>query len=189
MSRILIAIPCMSGFEPNTLESIVNLIRYTRDSHRITGTITIRESMISRARNLIAHAFLESDNDYLLFIDSDIVFPKDALIRLLRYNESVVFSAYTDWQYERNSMYRYTVAQLGFCLIARNAFTSILQSQTIDSYDYYTQRGVKGFFNPFIKENRFYTEYESFSYKLHKANISIAGDSNINLGHVKRQTM
>ena len=189
MSRILIATPCMSGLEPRTLRSILNLIGYSRDNHRITGSFTVRESMISRARNLIAHTFLESDNDYLLFIDSDIVFPMDALERLLQYKAEVVFSAYHDWWYEKDITYKYTVVQLGFCLIARSAFNKICEHQTLETYDYYIQSGVKGFFNPYIEEYRFITEYEAFSSKLFKANIKICTDVDMNIGHCLRQLM
>ena len=39
------------------------------------------DSLIPRARNKIAQMFLDSTNDYLMFIDSDIRFRKDHIAR------------------------------------------------------------------------------------------------------------
>lgn len=53
-------------------------------------------SVVSRARNLIAYEFLESDCDHLMFIDSDMTFDPDSVIRLLAWNQSkaIVGGAY-----------------------------------------------------------------------------------------------
>lgn len=45
-------------------------------------------SVVSRARNLIAYDFLQSDCDHLLFIDSDINFEADSILRLLAWNQT-----------------------------------------------------------------------------------------------------
>lgn len=44
-------------------------------------------SVVSRARNLIAYDFLKSDCDHLLFIDADINFEPDSVLRLLAWNQ------------------------------------------------------------------------------------------------------
>jgi hypothetical protein len=53
-------------------------------------------SVVSRARNLIAYEFLQSDCDHLMFIDSDMTFSPDSVIRLLAWNQSkaIVGGAY-----------------------------------------------------------------------------------------------
>ena len=53
-------------------------------------------SVVSRARNLIAHEFLKSNCDHLLFIDSDMVFDPDSITRLLAFStqHAVVAGAY-----------------------------------------------------------------------------------------------
>jgi hypothetical protein len=53
-------------------------------------------SVVSRARNLIAHAFMQSDCDHLLFIDSDMTFDAESVIRLLAWNQehAIVAGAY-----------------------------------------------------------------------------------------------
>lgn len=53
-------------------------------------------SVVSRARNLIAHDFLNSDCDHLLFIDADMTFEPDSVTRLLAFNQdkAIVGGAY-----------------------------------------------------------------------------------------------
>jgi hypothetical protein len=43
----------------------------------------MNESLITRARNELARQFLASDYDYLMFVDSDIAFAGDSILRLL----------------------------------------------------------------------------------------------------------
>ena len=53
-------------------------------------------SVVSRARNMIAQEFLDSDCDNLLFIDADIGFEPDSILRLFAWNQSraIVAGAY-----------------------------------------------------------------------------------------------
>lgn len=53
-------------------------------------------SVVSRARNLIVHEFLKSDCDHLMFIDSDMSFDPESVIRLLAFNQDkpIVAGAY-----------------------------------------------------------------------------------------------
>lgn len=53
-------------------------------------------SVVSRARNLIVHEFLKSNCDHLLFIDSDMTFEPESVVRLLAFNEDkpIVAGAY-----------------------------------------------------------------------------------------------
>ncbi len=46
----------------------------------------IGDSLVPRARNHIAHRFLNTDNDALLFIDSDILFTPDHVARLISHD-------------------------------------------------------------------------------------------------------
>ena len=59
------------------------------------------ESLITRARNLLTKRFLDSGASHLLFIDADISFSPQAIMRLLQKNEGVVTGVYPkkniDW--------------------------------------------------------------------------------------------
>jgi hypothetical protein len=53
-------------------------------------------SVVTRARNMIADEFMKSDCDSLLFIDADMTFEPDSVIRLLAWNQTrpIVAGAY-----------------------------------------------------------------------------------------------
>ena len=53
-------------------------------------------SVVSRARNVIAHNFLQSDCDHLMFIDADMTFEPESVLRLLAWNQTkgIVAGAY-----------------------------------------------------------------------------------------------
>ena len=53
-------------------------------------------SVVSRARNIIAHRFVKSDCDNLMFIDADMSFEPESVIRLLAWNQdkAIVAGAY-----------------------------------------------------------------------------------------------
>ena len=53
-------------------------------------------SVVSRARNIIAHQFMKSDCDNLMFIDADMTFDAESVIRLMCWNQekAIVAGAY-----------------------------------------------------------------------------------------------
>lgn len=79
--------PCMTG------------LRETRDRFAELGIgwniITVRnESLIQRARHLIIAAFLRSPCDRLFFIDADIGFTADQVLRILAHDRDVIGGIY-----------------------------------------------------------------------------------------------
>jgi len=52
------------------------------------------ESLITRARNELTRAFLETDCDYLMFIDADIGFDAEAVAQLMAVDDDVVCGIY-----------------------------------------------------------------------------------------------
>lgn len=61
----------------------------------------MNESLITRARNELTRLFLESDNDYLMFIDADIGFDAEAVALLMAADKDIVCGLYpkkeVDW--------------------------------------------------------------------------------------------
>ena len=68
---------CLSLFETGRVLTKQNI---PHDFQDILG-----ESLITRARNFLADHFVRSDNDYLLFIDSDIGFKPNDVLTLMNY--------------------------------------------------------------------------------------------------------
>ncbi len=48
------------------------------------------ESLITRARNTLTHAFLNSESDYLLFIDADQSFNGNDILRMLKHDKEII---------------------------------------------------------------------------------------------------
>jgi len=60
------------------------------------------ESLITRGRNYIADHFLQSDSTHLMWIDADIGFERNAILKLINHDEDFVGAAYPkkmiDWE-------------------------------------------------------------------------------------------
>lgn len=54
----------------------------------------VNESLITRGRNELARQFLESDADYLMFIDADIGYPHNAVAALILADKDIVCAPY-----------------------------------------------------------------------------------------------
>lgn len=95
-NKIFIATPCYGGMltEPY-FKSILRLVFFC-DKHGIQlqfGTIA-NESLVTRARNTLTAFFLNSDCTHLFFIDSDIEFRVEDVIRLIAADKDVIVGAY-----------------------------------------------------------------------------------------------
>ncbi|RYD62550.1 MAG: hypothetical protein EOP83_14295, partial [Verrucomicrobiaceae bacterium] len=95
--HIAIATPCYGGqvFQ-NYLMSIIKLI-YTMPKYGVSLSFIIRggDSLIPRTRNSIVAEFLATDHyTHLLWVDADIGFEPDAVLRLLRADRDVAAGVY-----------------------------------------------------------------------------------------------
>lgn len=94
--KVAIGLPCFGGLiHMRCARSLmVAGLALERAGIGVEWLIVEHESLITRGRNLIAHMFLKSDCDRLVFVDSDITFHPSALVMLLDRNEDVVGAAY-----------------------------------------------------------------------------------------------
>ena len=88
MVKVLIGIPCMDTVPVEFCSSFASL-DCPKKEH-----IMISNSLVYDARNKIADYAIEGGFEYLLFIDSDMVFPADGLNRLLIHNKDIVGGLY-----------------------------------------------------------------------------------------------
>jgi hypothetical protein len=94
--RVAIGMPCYGGLiHAKTAKSVMLATReLDRRGVEVTHLYLEHESLVQRGRNVIAHIFLKSGADRLVFIDADIVFQPESLLMLLERPEDVVGGAY-----------------------------------------------------------------------------------------------
>ena len=77
--RIMIAIPCMDTLPVKFVESLMAM-----DKPEGTSVCFRPNSLIYDARNLLSLTAMEQGFDYVMWLDSDMIVPKDIITRLLR---------------------------------------------------------------------------------------------------------
>lgn len=87
--RILICIPNMGTIKAKTVASLLAM-----DKTDETNYCMISSSLIYDARDMMVGEAIKGNYDYLLFVDSDIEFEKDALLRLLNRRLDIVTAIY-----------------------------------------------------------------------------------------------
>ncbi len=96
MESLYISIPCYDAMI--TMQTTISLMHLSNllNHHNIKFTIDFigNESLIPRARNNSLARFIKSDFTHLLFIDSDIEFPCEAVLDLLKSKKDVSCCAY-----------------------------------------------------------------------------------------------
>lgn len=89
--KTLIAIPTSRDIEIQCAASIIGMDR--PEGARI-GVFCPQSYSIDASRNLIVEHALEIGYDYILWIDSDMIIPKNTLIQLLSHDKDIVSGVY-----------------------------------------------------------------------------------------------
>lgn len=90
--KIVVGIPCMGTINAETVGSLWQLqLSYKDIDFKL---YIISNSLVYQARTDIANYALKEQADYLLFLDSDIIFPYDALSKLLNQNKAMITGIY-----------------------------------------------------------------------------------------------
>ena len=95
-SKFFIANPCYGGqLNEPYFRSVIKMMTFF-NGHQIPlafGTIA-NESLVTRARNVLVAYFLASDYTHLMFIDADIEFQTEDILKLYAHKKDVVVGAY-----------------------------------------------------------------------------------------------
>ena len=103
MTKVFIGTPCYGGMiTADYFKSCMQLVALATTKKIELQFATIgNESLITRARNTLVQLFMDGDYTHLLFIDADIAFNPDSVLRMLVFNEDVVAGVYPrkaiDW--------------------------------------------------------------------------------------------
>lgn len=89
MPSILICVPTYAKMDAPFVQSVLSLERPCT-----CGIQFITDTLIAEARNRFAKEAIEGGYDYVFFMDSDMTFPTDALVKLYEDNVDVVSGLY-----------------------------------------------------------------------------------------------
>lgn len=140
MANVVIGLPTMGSVDVGTCESFIKM---QRAEHKIFPLST-QYSLIYVARdNLIKKSLENPSADYVLFVDSDIIFEKDALIKLIEDDVDIVSGVYrlkdesgevvgcdifnrqlNNWK--KDSTFEIGRCGMGFCLIKLSVARDVL---------------------------------------------------------------
>lgn len=102
---VSIAIPVAQVVEPKTLQSMLAMVNYSAKHGINIYDIGITERMlIDDARNLLTETFLKGSTEWLFWMDSDMVFPEDTLVKLFKVAESKQAKMVTGVYYQRKGL-------------------------------------------------------------------------------------
>ena len=96
MANIFIATPMYGGMCTGLYtQSLIKTIgMLTNHGHQVSCHFMFNESLITRARNNLSHQFLQSDATHLLWIDSDIQWQPEDVMRLLDADLDIIGGIY-----------------------------------------------------------------------------------------------
>jgi len=91
---VFIAMPCYDSVKINTMLSVIKLVQQLGKSGIQCGINTYKSPLIHQARNYLTSVFLTTEYQYLLFVDSDVEFEPEAVIRMMVAKKNIVCTPY-----------------------------------------------------------------------------------------------
>ena len=147
MKKVFLAMPVYGGYDPHFVTSLLDLVQSPPCPmvvHPVIG-----DSLVARARNRAAARFLETDCTHLLFLDTDLIFSRDHIARLVSHDEPIVAGLYPKKQVElawvcnllpdtepdERGLQPVRYAGTGCLLIAREVFEAMRSAHPDLAYD------------------------------------------------------
>jgi hypothetical protein len=92
--KVYVATPCYDSMKVETTVSLLDLFS-TLGSHGIECKFkSVRTSLVTHGRNLLTAGFLDSGFDYMLFVDADVEFKPEAVMRMMVAKKDIVCTPY-----------------------------------------------------------------------------------------------
>ena len=141
---VMIAMPCYDSVKASTMVAVIKVIQQLAKSGVAVGINTMKSPLIHQARNYLTSVFLNSDFTHLLFLDSDVEFEPEAVLRMLVAKKDVICTPYRvksmevdkkmytvelkkDARMEPGEIIEITAGPTGIMLINRDVFKKIIE--------------------------------------------------------------
>lgn len=103
--QVSLAIPCAQVVDPKVLQSMLAMVSYSAKNGIEINHVGITErALIDDARNVLAETFLKSETEWLFWMDSDMTFPEETLLKLFKVAEEKNAKMVTGIYYQRKGM-------------------------------------------------------------------------------------
>ena len=92
--RVYVATPCYDMMRVETCVSLIDMFS-TLGKHGIECKFkSVKTSLVTHGRNLLTCGFLNSGFDYMLFVDADVEFKPEAVMRMLVTKKDIISTPY-----------------------------------------------------------------------------------------------
>jgi hypothetical protein len=203
MKKLFVATPVHRELPFDFVMCLLELTR-TRDlPFELSGDFLQGQSLISRARNLLTAVFLSTDCTHCLWLDCDIMFTPQDVVRLTSHDEAIVGGFYplkndgelflaagspTDLPDERGLL-PVSYMGTGFLLVRRDVFQKMLDTYGDEiSYSEADGRIHHDFWRVGVKrlgrEQRYLSEDMFFQQNARDLGFKVYGDTQVVLKHL-----
>lgn len=207
---LMIGLPCMGGIvsEKTTL-GLFNLGKALVRNNVHHGLLTLtNSSLITQARSKVANFFINNtEHDYLFFLDSDIGFNPEDVLKLMAHQVPIVSGAYpmkiiperycvdiVQPEQRHGDLVKINGNGMGFVLIHRQVFLDIAKQYPNLKYipsDYHSDtphtpaemNNSYHYFAEHQSQNGFMSEDKSFFHRAQQVGYNIWLDTSIKLSH------
>ena len=92
--KVYVATPCYDSMRIETCVSLIDMFS-TLGKHGVECKFkSVKTSLVTHGRNLLTAGFLDSGFDYMLFIDADVEFKPEAIMRMLVPKKDIICTPY-----------------------------------------------------------------------------------------------
>ena len=92
--KIYVAMPCFDSMKVETCVSLLDTFSTLGRAGIECRFKSVKSSLVTHGRNLLTAGFLDSECDYMLFVDADLEFPAEAVARMLVPKKDVIITPY-----------------------------------------------------------------------------------------------
>jgi hypothetical protein len=196
MSKIFLALPIYRECPVDFMVKIHKAI-----GAKVVDQVAFKmgDSLVSRARNNLTHDFLKSNCDYMLQIDSDIVFTNEQIKRLASHELPIVGGLYAikdesqrwcsnslvEAKPDNNGLMKVRETGTGFLLVHRDVFHAIREDHVDRIYKCDMDKQMKfDYWAVGVRNGRYLSEDWWFCKDARDAGFEVYADTKIKLGHL-----